>query len=35
MDAGRVVAAGATGDLLADTQLLAGHRLEMPYPMAD
>lgn len=32
MDAGRVVAAGATRDLLADTQLLAGHRLEMPYP---
>lgn len=31
MDAGRVVASGLTRDLLADTQLLAGHRLEMPY----
>jgi cobalt/nickel transport system ATP-binding protein len=31
MDGGRVVAEGATTELLADSRLLAGHRLEMPY----
>ncbi|MEN8113765.1 MAG: ABC transporter ATP-binding protein [Actinomycetota bacterium] len=33
MDGGRVVAAGPTRDLLADSDLLARHRLEMPYPI--
>ena len=31
VDAGRVVADGATRELLADTDLLAAHRLELPY----
>ncbi|MFB6395509.1 energy-coupling factor ABC transporter ATP-binding protein [Polymorphospora lycopeni] len=31
LDAGRVVADGATVDLLADAELLARHRLELPY----
>ena len=31
MDEGRIVAEGATPDLLADVRLLASHRLEMPY----
>jgi cobalt/nickel transport system ATP-binding protein len=30
LDAGRIVADGATADLLADTDLLARHRLELP-----
>ncbi|MEN8233632.1 MAG: ABC transporter ATP-binding protein [Actinomycetota bacterium] len=33
MDAGRIVATGPTRDLLADADLLARHRLEMPYPV--
>lgn len=31
MDGGRVAALGATAELLADTQLLRSHRLEMPF----
>jgi cobalt/nickel transport system ATP-binding protein len=31
LDEGRIVADGSTRHLLADTQLLAGHRLEMPF----
>ncbi len=31
MDGGRIVADGATRDLLADAELLAAHRLELPY----
>jgi cobalt/nickel transport system ATP-binding protein len=31
MDAGRLVADGATAELLADRELLASHRLELPY----
>jgi cobalt/nickel transport system ATP-binding protein len=31
MDGGRIVADGATGDLLADADLLARHRLELPW----
>jgi cobalt/nickel transport system ATP-binding protein len=31
LDAGRVVADGPTRDLLADTELMAAHRLELPY----
>ncbi|MFS8522065.1 MAG: ABC transporter ATP-binding protein [Micromonosporaceae bacterium] len=31
MDEGRIVADGPTGDLLADAELLARHRLELPY----
>lgn len=31
MDGGRIVAAGATADILFDAELLAAHRLEMPY----
>jgi cobalt/nickel transport system ATP-binding protein len=34
LDEGRIVADGATVDLLADTELLAGHRLELPYGFA-
>lgn len=35
MDDGRVVATGPTKDLLADSELLQRHRLEMPYPLGD
>jgi cobalt/nickel transport system ATP-binding protein len=31
LDAGRIVADGATAELLADAELLARHRLELPY----
>ncbi len=31
MDGGRIVADGPTRDLLADPDLLAAHRLELPY----
>ena len=31
LDAGRIVADGATRDLLADHVLMAAHRLELPY----
>jgi cobalt/nickel transport system ATP-binding protein len=31
LDAGRIVADGATRDLLADRELLAAHRLELPF----
>ncbi len=31
MDDGRIVASGATRGLLADQQLMAAHRLELPY----
>jgi cobalt/nickel transport system ATP-binding protein len=31
MDRGRIVADGATGEILADSELLARHRLEMPF----
>ncbi|MGH3682377.1 MAG: energy-coupling factor ABC transporter ATP-binding protein [Natronosporangium sp.] len=31
IDAGRIVADGPTGELLADAELLARHRLELPY----
>jgi cobalt/nickel transport system ATP-binding protein len=31
LDGGVIVAAGPTADLLADTELLARHRLELPY----
>jgi cobalt/nickel transport system ATP-binding protein len=34
MDGGRIVADGATADLLADAGLLARHRLELPYGFA-
>jgi cobalt/nickel transport system ATP-binding protein len=34
LDQGRIVADGATGDLLADSDLLAGHRLELPFGFA-
>jgi len=34
LDEGRVVADGPTADLLADTQLLAKHRLELPFGFA-
>jgi cobalt/nickel transport system ATP-binding protein len=33
LDAGRVVADGPTGRILADADLLAAHRLELPYPI--
>jgi cobalt/nickel transport system ATP-binding protein len=31
LDQGRIVADGSTGELLADAELLARHRLELPY----
>jgi cobalt/nickel transport system ATP-binding protein len=31
MDGGVIVADGAIGDILADTELLAAHRLELPW----
>jgi cobalt/nickel transport system ATP-binding protein len=31
LDEGVVVADGATSEILADTELLAAHRLELPY----
>ena len=34
LDAGRIVADGPTGDLLADAELLARHRLELPFGFA-
>jgi len=34
LDEGRVVADGATADLLADAELLARHRLELPFGFA-
>ncbi|MEJ3747236.1 ATP-binding cassette domain-containing protein [Actinomycetes bacterium KLBMP 9797] len=34
LDEGRIVADGRTADLLADPDLLAGHRLELPYGFA-
>ncbi len=33
MNEGRIVADGSTGDIMADAELLARHRLEWPYPM--
>lgn len=35
MNEGRIVADGSTGDIMADADLLAQHRLELPYPMPD
>lgn len=35
MNDGRIVADGSTGDIMADADLLAQHRLELPYPMPD
>lgn len=35
MDDGRIVADGSTGDIMADGELLARHRLELPYPMGN